>query len=241
MSNSGGYRGPLEPAGPCQWRIPKSYRARHARRRPDLRRRQADRADQERPGARAGRQRGDLARHPEGQPGHARYPLGLRLLHRRRCGDRSRGRRRDLARRRRLRHQLRRAFAAVQPRAGATSRTGSGRWSSSSSATFRPASARADATQFDKTKLTRLMAEGRVVRRQPGIRFRPRPARHRGRRLPRRRRPGPRQRSRDHPRLRPVRHARLGQPLPRSPGRRPRARRGCGRGDGSARRPDHAS
>ena len=26
MSNSGGYRGPLEPAGPCQWRIPKSYR-----------------------------------------------------------------------------------------------------------------------------------------------------------------------------------------------------------------------
>jgi tRNA-splicing ligase RtcB (3'-phosphate/5'-hydroxy nucleic acid ligase) len=27
MSHSGGYRGPLEPAGPCQWRIPKSYRA----------------------------------------------------------------------------------------------------------------------------------------------------------------------------------------------------------------------
>ena len=27
MSQSGGYRGPLEPAGPCQWRIPKSYRA----------------------------------------------------------------------------------------------------------------------------------------------------------------------------------------------------------------------
>ena len=26
MSQSGGYRGPLEPAGPCQWRIPKSYR-----------------------------------------------------------------------------------------------------------------------------------------------------------------------------------------------------------------------
>ena len=24
---AGGYRGPLEPAGPCQWRIPKSYRA----------------------------------------------------------------------------------------------------------------------------------------------------------------------------------------------------------------------
>ena len=27
MSQAGGYRGPLEPAGPCQWRIPKSYRA----------------------------------------------------------------------------------------------------------------------------------------------------------------------------------------------------------------------
>jgi tRNA-splicing ligase RtcB len=27
MSHSGGYSGPLEPAGPCQWRIPRSYRA----------------------------------------------------------------------------------------------------------------------------------------------------------------------------------------------------------------------
>ena len=27
MSQSGGYRGPLEQVGPCQWRIPKSYRA----------------------------------------------------------------------------------------------------------------------------------------------------------------------------------------------------------------------
>ncbi len=27
MSQAGGYRGPLEQAGPCQWRIPKSYRA----------------------------------------------------------------------------------------------------------------------------------------------------------------------------------------------------------------------
>ena len=27
MSQSGAYRGPLEPAGPCQWRIPKSYRS----------------------------------------------------------------------------------------------------------------------------------------------------------------------------------------------------------------------
>src|SRR5882672_4645803 len=27
MANSGGYTGPLEQVGPCQWRIPKSYRA----------------------------------------------------------------------------------------------------------------------------------------------------------------------------------------------------------------------
>ncbi len=27
MSQTGGYRGPLEQVGPCQWRIPKSYRA----------------------------------------------------------------------------------------------------------------------------------------------------------------------------------------------------------------------
>jgi tRNA-splicing ligase RtcB (3'-phosphate/5'-hydroxy nucleic acid ligase) len=27
MSQKGGYQGPLEPVGPCQWRIPKSYRA----------------------------------------------------------------------------------------------------------------------------------------------------------------------------------------------------------------------
>src|SRR5271163_3143902 len=27
MSKASGYQGPLEPAGPCQWRIPKSYRA----------------------------------------------------------------------------------------------------------------------------------------------------------------------------------------------------------------------
>src|SRR5207237_10002515 len=26
IGQTGGYRGPLDPAGPCQWRIPKSYR-----------------------------------------------------------------------------------------------------------------------------------------------------------------------------------------------------------------------
>ena len=88
---------------------------RHAGRRHHLRRRQADRADQERPGARTGRQRGDLARHPEGEPGHARHSLGLWLLHRRRRRHRPRGRGRDLAGRGRLRHQLRRAAVADQP------------------------------------------------------------------------------------------------------------------------------
>ena len=88
----------------------------HAGRRPDLRRRHADRADQEGPGARAGRERGDPAGHPEGQPGHARHPLGLRLLHRRRGRDRPGGGGRDLAGRRRLRHQLRRPAAPDQPR-----------------------------------------------------------------------------------------------------------------------------
>ena len=116
MSQKGGYTGPLEQIGPCQWRIPKSYR-------PDMRvdgiifaDDDADRADQEGPGPRAGRERGHAARHPEGQPGHARHPLGLRLLHRRRGGDRPGGGRRDLARRGRLRHQLRRPAAAYEPR-----------------------------------------------------------------------------------------------------------------------------
>ena len=84
MSASGGYNGPLEQVGPCQWRIPKSYR-------PDMRVDGLIFADdtlieqiKQGPGARAGRQRRLPARHPAGQPGHARHPLGLRLLHRRR-------------------------------------------------------------------------------------------------------------------------------------------------------------
>ena len=143
MAKSKGYEGPLEQTAPCQWRIPRSYRD-------DMRvdglifaDDDADRADQEGPGARAGGQRRDLAGHPEGQPGDARHPLGVRLLHRRRRGDRPGGGGRDLAGRRRLRHQLRRPPAPHRTSTGTTSRPRSGRSSTSSSATSPPASASA--------------------------------------------------------------------------------------------------
>ena len=87
-----------------------------------------------------------LPGHPACQPGHARHPLGLRLLHRRRLRDRSGRRRRDLARRRRLRHQLRRAADALEPDATTTSSRGCSRWSRSSSARCRPAWAEAGST-----------------------------------------------------------------------------------------------
>ena len=48
----------------------------------------------------------------------------------------------------------------IEPRAGATSRIGSGRWSTSSFAIFPPASARAARISSTRPKLTRLMAEG---------------------------------------------------------------------------------
>ena len=88
VAMAGAYTGPLEQVGPCQWKIPKVYRD-------DMRvdglifaDDAADRADPEGPGARAGRQRRDLAGDPAGQPGDARHPLGLRLRHRRRRRDR---------------------------------------------------------------------------------------------------------------------------------------------------------
>ena len=93
---------------------PQELQAGHARRRPDLRQRAVAGADQEGPGARAGGQRRLPARHPARQPGHARHPLGLRLLHRRRLRHRPARGRRDLAWRRRLRHQLRRATCPLQ-------------------------------------------------------------------------------------------------------------------------------
>ena len=85
--------------------------------------------------ARAGARRGRACAGPQcGAPagdrrllaGDARYPLGLRLPDRRRRRDRSGAGRRDLARRRRLRHQLRRARAddAARIRSGARAARG---------------------------------------------------------------------------------------------------------------------
>ena len=102
MSQKGGYQGPLEPAGLCQWRIPKSYRA-------DMRVDGIIFADEPLI-AQIRKDQGPeqvvnvatLPGHPEGEPGHAGYPLGLWILHRRSGRDRPRGRGRHLARRRRL-------------------------------------------------------------------------------------------------------------------------------------------
>ena len=118
MSKTGGYTGPLEQVGPCQWRIPKSYR-------PDMRVDGLIFADEtliaqikKDQGPEQVVERRHPARHPEGQPGDARHPLGLRVRHRRRRRDRPRARGRDLARGRRLRHQLRRPAAPLEPRMG---------------------------------------------------------------------------------------------------------------------------
>ena len=95
------FAGPLERVNECLWRIPKSYKrgmrvdgliyADDA----------LDRAHPRRPGGRAGGQRRLPAGNSAGQPGDARHSLGIRLLHRRRVCDRSGGRGRHLARRRR--------------------------------------------------------------------------------------------------------------------------------------------
>ncbi len=106
--------GPLERVNDCLWRIPKSYKA-------GMRVDGLIYADDAlialirgRPGGRAGGQRRLPAGNSAGQPGDARYPLGLRLLHRRRLRHRSGRRGRHLAGRRWVRHQLRRAARADQ-------------------------------------------------------------------------------------------------------------------------------
>ena len=158
---------------------PQELSLRHAGRWHHLRRRDPDRADQEGPGARAGRQRGDVARHPEGQPGHARHPLGLRLLHRRSGRDRPRGRGRDLAGRRRLRHQLRRAAAAHQP--GVERRQGSDQAAGRSALSRHSHRRRSERTLPVRQAEADPADGGRgVVRGQPGLRNRARPAGHRG-------------------------------------------------------------
>ena len=146
MASTGGYTGPLEQVGPCQWRIPKSYRA-------DMRvdglifadetlieQIKKDQGPEQVANVATlpGIQKASLAMpdihwgygfaiggvaatDPEEggviSPGGVGYDIN--------CGVR---------------------LAANEPRLGATSRTGSGRSSISSSATSRPASARAAST-----------------------------------------------------------------------------------------------
>ena len=193
------FSGPLEHIDTCCYRIPKELQARHARGRPHLRQREADRADPQGPGARAGRQRRVPARHPDGQPGDAGHSLGLRLLHRRRLRDRPGRGRRHLARRRRLRHQLRRAPRADEPllsrRQAAHSRRSSKELFHSDSRRRRPvgqvqvrrqgtapahgrraASSSSAAISASPRDLEHTEADGRIRRRRPGRRHRPRRA-----------------------------------------------------------------
>ena len=113
--SKGPYAGPLEQVDACCYRIPKSYKPGHARRWPDLRQRAADGAIRKDQAPDQVANVAILARHSVGQPRHAGHPLGLRLLHRRRLRDRSGRGRRHFARRRRLRHQLRRPPDPHQP------------------------------------------------------------------------------------------------------------------------------
>ena len=221
------YHGPLEQVSPCCWRIPKSYK-------PGMRVDGLIFADdqlieqiRQRPGARAGRQRRVPAGHPARQPGHARHPLGLRLLHRRRLRDRSGRRRRDFAGRRRLRHQLRRAAGAHQPlRTRTSSRSSTALIEQLCSQTSRPASAAAASTASTRKELRRLMAEGVALTCKTQGLATDGDLEHTeaGGRLDGAE-PGQRQRAGPGARRRPVRHARLGQPLPGSAGRRRDLRR----------------
>ena len=121
------------------WEIPAEERPGHARSGARLRGRRAPRRDPAGPLARAARERRDAPRHRRSRPGDAGHPPGVRLPGR--GGRRDRGAGRDrVARRRRLRHQLRRPPArASAHRDGA--RTGAGRPSCTSSrARSRPGS-----------------------------------------------------------------------------------------------------
>ena len=175
MSKNGGYTGPLEQVGPCQWRIPKSYRA-------DMRVDGLIFADEtliEQIKKDQGPEQvvnvATLAGHPEGQSGDARHPLGLRLRHRRRRRDRPRGGGRHLARRRRLRHQLRRPSAPLRTWTGTTSSRRSARSSTSSSATSPRASASRASTSSTSRSSSSLMEQGSAYVVEPGLGNAPRP------------------------------------------------------------------
>ena len=163
-----------------------------------------------------------------GQPGHAGHPLGLRLLHRRRVRDRpGRGRR----------HLARAASATTSTAASAWCAPTSSIATSSThirdagrgAVPHRPGRRRQRRASTSSTtrSCSQLLAEGAALSSiGRGLARSARPRAHRGRRPPRRRRSGQRQRPRHQARARAVRHARLRQPLPRSAGRRSRLRRG---------------
>ncbi len=200
---------------------PEILQAGHARRRLDLRRQCAHGVDP--PGRRrgAGGQRRVSAGNSASQPGDARHPLGLRILHRRRLRDRPGRRGRDLARRRRLRHQLRRAAHAEQSerdRRSAGNRDARPRTLSLCTDGGRPRGQ----VQVRPPRAAALARAGTAVPARTRAGDRARSRIHGGPRLSGRRPPRFRQRPRPRSGVRPVRHARLGQPLPGGAGGRPR-------------------
>ena len=191
----GRIQGPAGAGRPLPLEDSQELPGRHARGWADLRGREPDRPDQEGSGAGAGGQRGDLARHPGREPGDARHPLGIRLRHRRRRGDRPGRGGRHLARRRRLRHQLRRAAPAVGPRLGGREAPDQG--PGGPALPRHPHGRRPERElQVRPPEARQADGAGLEVRRGPRIRRRSRPRLHRGRRPARRRGARPRQRAR---------------------------------------------
>ena len=138
-----------------------------------------------------------------------------------------------IARRRRLRHQLRRPADAFQPLLRDVKPHGRG-WSRSCSARCPPASGQRGKYRFDQQGAAAL--DGARARRCLSRRGLADAARPRATPRPRGRLDGAEPDFVSDrafgPRRRPVRHARLGQPLPRGAGRRSRLRRGGRRRDG---------
>ena len=227
MGQSGGYTGPLEKVGPCQWKIPRSYRD-------DMRvdglifaddalieQIKKDQGPEQVANVATlpGIQKASLAMpdihwgygfciggvaatDPEEggviSPGGVGYDIN--------CGVR---------------------LLRSEPRLGRRQGHGSGRWSTSSSATSPPASASAGSYKFDKPELRQAAwSRGSAYVVEPGLRHRRATSTYTeaGGRLDGADPDGVSDRAITRG-YRPVRHARLGQPLPRSPGRRSRLRR----------------
>jgi hypothetical protein len=197
---------------------------RHARPGQGVRRRGAARRDPRRPLARAAAERRHAARDRGRGARDARHPRGIRVPGRRRCGDRG-ARRSDLARRRRLRHQLRRAAARAPARrrdARAT-RPGARPRALPLDPRRRGQAGRAPLRGSDARPPSR--PRPWAARPRARDRKRGRPGAHRVGRMPPRRGPRSRVRARARPRRGPGGHDRLGEPLRRGAARRLRVRR----------------